>query len=317
MTAPDPDRSAAAAGFLAAAPPRRDHGWDDRAMSAYEAGCAALVALGEAEETAWGAAAYETLQRPDPLPRHDDICVVVLNAAAQAGRLSWRQAECVVPPPRNAGGMAQFLVAPHGTRPPPSWPPSPPPNIRAAHDLGCAWAEADMAPVLVALVLVALGLVDAEGAWTARAEPVLRRIQPRVRAMDPAADPRLIAATEAASRTMPDDLRAEAAQLLRIAEEDVVAAMHAQEARADAIARRFGQAPHMGPSVPRERMIASLRALRRNALDRIFFHRRRFAGGWLGEDQAARALGCRDPLAVQMRRAVMARLHPETPFAAE
>ena len=58
-------------------------GWIDKAMTAYQIGCMALAALGQADETNWGASKRAKPQLPAILPRWDDICIAVLWLAEQ------------------------------------------------------------------------------------------------------------------------------------------------------------------------------------------------------------------------------------------
>jgi hypothetical protein len=58
----------------------------------------------------------------------------------------------------------------------------------------------------------------------------------------------------------------------------------------------------------------SLAFQRRDKLDWIFFRRWRISDGWLTTEQAKLALEIfHDPLAIQMRRAVVEHLYPENP----
>lgn len=80
-------------GFLAAnlpVPDRETGDWDHMFISAYQMGCEALAALGQAEETDRGARPLALPRLPKILPRWDDICVVVLGLAEQRDLLSYR-----------------------------------------------------------------------------------------------------------------------------------------------------------------------------------------------------------------------------------
>lgn len=55
--------------------------WSDDSMTAYQLGCDALVALGQAERFGPGALAKDCPRLPETLPRWDDICVTVLGLA--------------------------------------------------------------------------------------------------------------------------------------------------------------------------------------------------------------------------------------------
>lgn len=132
-------------------------GWDHMFLSSYQISCMALVALGRAEETQWGA-----IPRPSPpvtmvLPRCDDVCVVVLRLAEQQDMLGYRLRDGNVPPPGKGAFVARELDAP----------PPPGPNIAAAHGLGPARAAPEVAAMLETLNLVS------QGRWTEAAETVL------------------------------------------------------------------------------------------------------------------------------------------------
>jgi len=64
--------------------------WDHMFATAYQFGCEALAALGQAEETGRGARPLARSRLPEVLPRWDDICVTVLSLASQRGQLSYR-----------------------------------------------------------------------------------------------------------------------------------------------------------------------------------------------------------------------------------
>lgn len=126
--------------------------WDHMFTTAYQFGCEALIALGQAEETGRGARPLARPRLPDILPRWDDICVTVLSLAHQCGRLSYRLDD-----DRESPEVAAWWGRHEGEI-------VPPPNIMAAHGLGPAWAAPEALPVLRAL-----GLVES-GQWTAAAE---------------------------------------------------------------------------------------------------------------------------------------------------
>ncbi|WP_229583553.1 hypothetical protein [Paracoccus sp. S-4012] len=70
-----------------------DEELDHRFVSAYQMGCEALSALGQAEETHRGARLLAAAQQPGIWPRWDDICVVIRKLAQQADLLSCRMAD--------------------------------------------------------------------------------------------------------------------------------------------------------------------------------------------------------------------------------
>jgi len=67
-----------------------------------------LEALGYAEETSWGCVLHETPVEPPVMPRWDDVSVVVLLVAEQAGRI--RLAGYHAPDVRTGPGTADELT---------------------------------------------------------------------------------------------------------------------------------------------------------------------------------------------------------------
>lgn len=282
----------------------RNGEWDHMFSSPFQMACMALVALGQADETAWGAIRRANPVLPDRMPRWDDICIAVLGLGCQNGLLDYRLRDGVDPPAPRAG---TFVVRRIGAPPPP-----PAPNIAPGIGTGPAHASADLL-----LVLDHLGLV-AQGSWTSAAEAVLWREAPRAWAIDFAADPRFLAAIETAVATVPGDIRAELARLTRIGAADL-AEHQAQIARAvDEMRARFGELARHQPIPDEAQARRSVESGRRNALDWLFFRRWRLSDGWLSPARGPVALAIfHDPLAIALRRAVMRRLHPEAPFAAQ
>lgn len=274
--------------------------WRHAFMSAPQMACMALVALGQADETAWGAIRRANPVLPDRMPRWDDICIAVLGLGCQTGLLDYRLRDGVEPPAPRAG---TFVVRRIGA-------PPPAPNVAPGIGTGPAHASADLLPVLDHLGLVA------QGSWTSAAETVLWREAPRAWAIDFAADPRFLAAIETAVATVPGDIRAELARLSRIGAADL-AEHQAQIARAvDEMRARFGEHARHQPIPDDAQARRSVESGRRNALDWLFFRRWRLSDGWLSPARGPVALEIfHDPLAIAMRRAVMRRLHPEAPFA--
>src|SRR5690606_26454461 len=168
---------------------RKGEEWDHMFTTAYQFGCDALIALGQAEETGRGARPLAHPRLPDVLTRGDDICVTVLSLAHQRGLLSYR-----LPDGRESPGGAEWWGRRGGEA-------MPPPNIMTSRGLGRAWAAPEVLPVLCALGLVR------SGQWTAAAEPVLWREEPREWRLDIAADPRFQLALDRAVNKMPDDIR--------------------------------------------------------------------------------------------------------------
>lgn len=98
--------------------------WDHMHTTAYQFGCEALAALGQAEETGRGARPLARPRLPEVLPRWDDICVTVLSLANQRGLLSYR-----LPDGRDSAEAAALWGRREGAV-------MPPPNILASHGLG-------------------------------------------------------------------------------------------------------------------------------------------------------------------------------------
>jgi hypothetical protein len=288
-------------GFLMANLPRLDQedGWDHMFSTAYQIGCMALAALGNAEETTWGALRRAVPLVPDVLPGWDDICVAVLWLACQQNRLTYLRQDG-----RSVAFRAgTFFVVPATPRSPPV------PNITAMHGLGSALADEDTQRVLQSLGLVL------DGAWTAAAEPVLWRCQPPEWELQVERDSRFADALDVALASMPADVRAEIARLATVSEDDVQAylAENAKTWQPLAHQMQTSDRPHLDQMEIARKMVASQR---HNALDWLFYRRWRLAIGWLSDAEIHRALEIfNDPLAGAMRRAVVCRLHPDSPVA--
>ncbi len=277
-------------------------GWHDMAMTAYQIGCEALVALGQAEGTGWGAVPRASPRLPPVLPRWDDVCVAVLWLAHQQNMLGYRLRDGSVPPPRGGGGFVLIRM---------EAPPPPAPNIAAAHGLGPVRA----APEIV-LVLEALGLVTQRN-WTSTAETVLWRGQPEAWKLDVSSDPRFVKAVEQALVTMTDDVRAEMDRLAVITDEDVVAAIVLGAASYERPRARSVSQAGAGLPAPAGLAQQRLASTGRSDLDGLFF-RWRLVDGWLTPEEAARARAVfYDRLAIAVRRAVVARRYPDLSYLAD
>jgi hypothetical protein len=180
-------------------------GWNHMFSTAYQIGCMALIALGEATEEVWGAAPRTPPVRPDVRPRWDDVAVAVLWLAEQQNTLQWRLPDGSVRPQRTGQFVVRVINAP---RPPP-------PNIAAAHHCHPARASVE-----VMEVLSALGLIN-EGVWTKAAELVLWRCGASASAATVETDRRFTAAIKTCIATMPADVRADLSGLTIIAHTDL------------------------------------------------------------------------------------------------
>ena len=264
--------------------------WDHMAISAYELSCAALVTFGIAETTPGGGA--RRLERPRSGlsgPRWDDICLVVLSMADQAGKLNYRDRDDQRAPEHRVPGER--------------WPA---PNLRSAHGLGQAWASDD-----AIAVLTCLGLIR-NRSWTAQAQQVLWREQPREWPQDIANDPRFLAAVDHAVMHMPDDIRAAMHWLVSLADRDRrLMRSEASEPGSLAAASGFMTALRvLAPNLDR----TALRFVARHEPDRMFFTYWRRPDGWLDIDAGETALPINhDPLAILVRQHAIRLIWPEKP----
>lgn len=296
-----PVMAEAVVGFLRETLPRAGDvagpggGWGNLAMTALEIGCSALVALGQAEETPWGAAPKPAPSLPLVLPLWEDIAVAVLWLAHQQNLIGYRQMDGSLPARRTGG----FVVTRIGAPPPPL------PNIGPGLGSGPALAE----PV-VRQVLEALGLVQ-DARWTAAAEVVHWRGSGGAWGLGFEADARFLVAVEKAVTTLPAERRSEMDGLMWVTEAQVAEGVARSVAAAGEARIRWGPQARIGAPATPEQVRAGLPMTRENDLNWIFFRHWRLGRGWLDEDQARRALEIfHDRVAIAMRRAVVARLYP-------
>lgn len=267
--------------------------WDHRFVSAYQFGCDALVAFGQAEETTRGARPLLYPRPPETLPRWDDICVTVLSLADQKGHLSYRQLDG-----REAPNEARWCARREGEI-------TPQPNIMASHGLGPAWASKESLPVLRAL-----GLVKS-GRWTAAAEPVLWREEPQGWNLDITADLRFQHAMHLAITEMPADIRHEFERLVTITEVDVTEGLIRREIHQRGLRSEHGANRVICLPLTRHSVMKGLVFVRIRELDGLFFTNWRLPGGWLRQSERERALEIfHDKLAIRMRRAIVSKLYP-------
>lgn len=272
--------------------------WDHCSISAFQKGCEALIALGQAHESYWGAAPREDPELPRVLPRWDDMCIAVLKLGDQQDMIDYRLPDGS--PLHPAGDLS--VISKNG-RP---FPPLPAPNIKATDGLGPAHVGPKLLPVLQALGLIA------GGSWTNDAETVLWRVQPRAWNMDVISDSRFQTAAQVAMETLPHDIRIEIDRLVAITDEDVTAELARNTAWIEEHRAKFGPKARIIAPMTLDENHRSLITLRNGELDLIFLGHWRLPDGWLSEELAERTLGIfHDPLAIQMRRAVIERLHPD------
>ncbi|KPH05026.1 DUF2442 domain-containing protein [Rhizobium acidisoli] len=273
-------------------PYRREAGWEHYYMTAYEIGCAALVALGQANETVGGAKPRRFPARPEEPPRWDDISIAVIYVAAQNGQLRFRPLDRRVPSLKtdDRGDMP-------GT------------NIAAANGAGPARATFN-----AYLVLEALGLVEG-GRWTKAAETVLWRDNPTEWNLDFVSDARFVRAAFDAAAGVPDDIRSEIDAIVTSVNEETWTMRTPNVEKSDKSSPP-PDAETVPPATPADlrSMVDDSRCHRLNAL---FFRRWRLGDGWLSATEAKSALEIyHDALAISMRKAVMGWLYPSRPSLA-
>ena len=270
-------------------------GWDHMFTTAYQIGCEALVALGQAVENGRGASPRNSPTLPEMLPRTDDLYVAVLYLADQLGLMNYLSEK----PP---GPEGQWRDSRLKDGPPLL-------SIHAADNPDGACADEQFHALLGQL-----GLIE-DSVWTEWAEPILWRSKPDGWGEDFRDDPRFVSAVEYAIATMPDGIEAEMDRLVAITDAELA---NAVERAAIAHANFIKRYPNVrvGPKSV-ETVEHSRRAFeftRRHDLDWIFFRRWRLDDGWLNADEAKRALDIfHDGLAIAMRNAVIARLYPDRP----
>jgi hypothetical protein len=294
-----PEMAEAAVAFLRQTlPGSRPSGWDvdgwvDNAMTAYQIGCMALVALGQAERMPWGAAALPKPQPPNVLPFWEDVAVSVLWLARQHHQLAYRQMDGSQPDPRG-----QWIIRRQDAPPPPA------PNLMAGPGTGPA-----LASEAVIEVLEALGLA-AGGRWTAAAEVVHWRGSGQEWGLSFEADPRFQTAVASALATMPGRVRREIDSLMRITAADIAEGLAQSSAAVEDLRTRYGS-KGIGAPQDEAQVKRSLAFQREDDLDWVFFRRWRLGRGWLDEALEARALHIfHDRLAIALRKAVVAQLYP-------
>lgn len=278
-----------------------DVGWEHMSSSAFEMGCEALVALGQAEETDRGAIPRKDPRLPNVLPRWDDISIAVVKLAVQQNLLEYRLPDGSVPPPRRG-----WTVVVKGAPPPPA------PNISVVPGMGPAYAKPDALSVLRVLGLIA------EGRWTASAECLFWREAPGEWGIDFKSDPRFAHAVDRAVDVIPNDIRTKLDALVTISEADIAAMLALYADSYEKASAKRGPNSVIRSVNTNEQALKQLEFRRRLDLDWLFFHRWRLAEGWLTPAEAKRALPIfNDNLAIGMRRAVIARCYPEFPFLAD
>ncbi|WP_157033245.1 hypothetical protein [Loktanella sp. S4079] len=267
--------------------------------TAYQIGCTALVKLGYAIETEWGAIEKELPELPAVFPRWDDICIAVLWLAKQQNQLSFRQPDGSVPPVQFANGLVLQRMGENTT---------PPPNISGALGLGPAHCTPETFTVLEQLDLVA------EGTWTRGSVSILWRTSPMQWQLDFQTNERFLTAVQSTIATIPSDIAGQIARLIKIEKTqiDEHIALHAM--RFEDTRQSFGLLDRMTSASTPEIAIKSIEFARINALNWVFFRHWRIEEGWLKKRDEIAALPIfHDNLAIAMRRAVIASLYPTLP----
>lgn len=270
-------------------PYNHEVGWQHSHMTAYEVGCVALVALGQAHGTVGGAKPRRFPERPSSPPRWDDISTTVLYVATQTNQLQYRPLDSHVQSSKADHREDRSLT-----------------NIAAANGAGPAYATFN-----TYLVLEALGLVKA-GHWTQAAETVLWRNNPMEWNLDFARDARFIRAAFDAAAAVPDDIRSEIDAIVASVGEEMwlKQAPNVENAGKSGPPLDFETVP---PGMPN--YLPSMLDSRRYDLDILFSRRWRLSGGWLSETEAKSALEIHhDALAISMRKAVISWLYPSRPL---
>ena len=250
--------------------------WDHLFITAYEAGCETLAALGQAESTLGGAKPLADPQIPEVLPRWDDVATAVVWVAAQSNLLGYRHVVGSREQPNQRGRFR--------------------PNIRASHGCGPAYLAPEAFDAFRSLGLIV------DGRWTEAAEPILWRDDPPEWGMDFARDDRFLAACRLALQSVPADIAAEI-NTIALVTDDEVSARHALEVQHRPEPRTKGEI----------RLL--LERFHRHDLDALFCRRWRLEDGWLPPDEIKRSIRLPyDPLAMEMRRAFAVRYLPRHPF---
>lgn len=250
--------------------------WEHLFITAYEVGCEALAALGQATMIFGGAIPLAEPEPPEVLPRWDDVATAVVWVAAQCNLLGYRHFAGSRGQPNQRGRFR--------------------PNIRASHGCGPAY----LAPEAFA-VFRSLGLII-DGRWTEAAETILWRDDPPEWTIDFTEDERFTRACNSAAGRVPPDIAAEI-ETIALVTDDEVSARYALEVEHRPEPRTKGEI----------RLL--MESFHRDDLDALFCRRWRLQDGWLSPDQISRSLRIsHDPLAMEMRRAFALQYLPHHPY---
>lgn len=275
-------------------PGNADQDWHHDFISGYQMGCNALVRLGQATETPWGAVRRIPPILPTPLPRLDDLVITVLNVAGQKNLFA------LVPTTARAEWM-KLRIFQLDTKPENVV------TIVASHNLG----EALATPAMISL-LEGLGLVK-DRFWAEHAETILWRYGVSEWGIDFTSDHRFLGAVEASIDHMPDDIRSEIDRLVVVTDEDAALLQRRTKAYNREICAEMGHSPIRRP-LTLEQLRSGIVSARCSDLDWLFVRRWRLSGNWLSPTEAERDLQIfHDRLATAMRKVVVARLYPSFP----
>ncbi|MHC2455935.1 hypothetical protein ACVMIX_002576 [Rhizobium leguminosarum] len=222
-------------------PGSRKSGWDHDFITAYQIGCEALAALGQADETAYGAVVRDTPEIPTILPRWDDLAVAVVFLAAQNGLITFL----------SDGDAARSQLFRVGNENP--------------HRRNRGMWPARSNPEFTS-VLRSLGLLDGNE-WTVASETILWRDSPVEWRIDFKNDPRFINAVDDACEHLPDNIRIEIERIAEITDDSIAAhsvgGLDPDEDGSKSVMR-------MPPKTP-EPVKDTIRWMRRHDFDELFY----------------------------------------------
>ncbi|MDX1084989.1 DUF2442 domain-containing protein [Sinorhizobium medicae] len=234
-------------------PGSREIGWQHDFIAAYQIGCEALAALGQADETAYGAVPRENPVVPAILPRWDDLATAAIFLAAQNGLITFLS---------DGEGQSQLLGSGNENLHQPN------------RGMWAARSNPDFTSVLRSL-----GLLDGNE-WTSASETILWRDSPVEWRIDFENDPRFIQAVDDACEQMPDSIRLEIERIAQIADEAIAAhsagGLTQDEDESNPVMR-------MPPKTP-EQVKDIIRWMRRHDFDELFYKFWRIGDGWLPPD---------------------------------
>lgn len=279
---------------------------DHSFATAFQISCETLAKFGVVEETAWGAKAITNAQKPNLLPRWDDICACILSVAYQTGQIIYLQANDEIP---------SMKIGELKTEIPGYFPEI---KINQNFGLGTAYVNANILRLLEKLSLVK------EGKWLEEAEPILWRENPEEWALEIENDPRFKEVLKHTIETIPAWLKKELDQKREVSPKEIENAMDARKVYVKEAKKDLSEFMQTSandcffPTFDRESIKSGIESNRPSELDNIFYENWRFSRGWLSKDELRSAIFIfPDDLAKKMRRAVMKKLYPDQPLFAK